>query len=320
MNTYPDLAEVLATLKVVRLPMRTRFRGIDYREVALFKGPYGWGEFSPFLEYGSEESARWLQAGLEAAFEEPLPILREYLDVNATLPAIDDGDEIKRVLALYPGAKCVKIKVEADGDRNRARISKVKELAPSISIRLDVNGAWSADQAVSFLEPISSEIEYVEQPCATIEELREVKRRIDIKVAADEVVRKSEDPLSIDLAGAADLVILKVSPLGGIRRSMRIAAHHGLPVVVSSALESAVGIAHGLRLAASIPDYQSPSGLATGALFTDDVAKLKIEAGRMRACKISDLDQSTLDRLAVEDDRYIWWQNRLRASFEVLEG
>lgn len=316
---YPDLTEVLASLKVVRLPMRNRFRGIDHREVALFKGQYGWGEFSPFLEYGSEESSRWLQAGLEAAFEAPIPLLRDHIDINATLPELDEEDAIKDVLARYPGAKCVKIKLGEDNDRNRARIRKVKELAPSIAIRLDVNGGWSPDEAVEFLAPISSEIEYVEQPCATIEELREVKRRIDIRIAADEVIRKSENPFAIDLRDAADLIVLKVSPLGGINRAMEIASHHKLPVVVSSALESAVGITHGLRLAASIPNYRTATGLGTGALFEEDVVRLEIENGRMRVGEISDLDQSTLDRLAVESDRFNWWQNRLRESYEVLQ-
>ena len=320
MNTYPDLSEVLASLKVVRLPMRTRFRGIDHREVALFKGPYGWGEFSPFLEYGSEESSWWLRAGLEAAFEAPSPLLRDQIEINATLPELDEASEIQAVLDLYPGTKTVKIKVSEDVERSRARIATVREISPSITIRLDVNGGWSADQAVAFLEPISEGIEYVEQPCATIEELREVKRRIGVKIAADEVVRKSQDPFAIDLFEAADLLVLKVSPLGGIKRSREIAAHHKLPVAVSSALESGVGIAHGLRLAASIPDYHRASGLGTGALFTDDVVKSKIEDGRMRVSGIATLDRLTLDRLAVESDRFKWWQNRVRASYEVLEG
>lgn len=320
MNTYPDLSEVLASLKVVRLPMRTRFRGIDHREVALFEGPCGWGEFSPFLEYGSEESAWWLRAGLEAAYEASSPLLRDQIEINATLPELDEASEIEAVLALYPGAKTVKIKVSEDVERSRVRIATIREISPSIKIRLDVNGGWSADQAVAFLEPISEGIEYVEQPCATIEELRELKRRIDVKVAADEVVRKSEDPFDIDLVGAADLLVLKVSPLGGIKRSLQIAAHHKLPAVVSSALESGVGIAHGLRLAASIPDYHRASGLGTGVLFTDDVVKLRIEDGRMRVSGIATLDRLALDRLAVESDRFKWWQNRVRASYEVLEG
>lgn len=315
---YPDLTEVLASLHVVRLPMRTRFRGIDYREVALFEGPYGWGEFSPFLEYDAIESSEWLRAGLEAAFEAPIPLRREVIEINATLPAVDSVDEIEELLALYPGARTVKIKVTDDQERNLARIRKVQGIAPSIKIRIDVNGAWSVAQAVEFLEPIKDQIEYVEQPCATIEELREVKRRVDVKIAADEVIRKSADPFAIDLQGAADLVILKVSPLGGIRRAMKIAAHHKLPTVISSALESAVGIAHGLRLAAALKSEPAASGLATGVLFTEDVARIPIESGRIDIVQIPPIDRASLERLAVESDRFTWWQNRLRESFEVL--
>lgn len=314
----PDLSEILATLHVLRLPMRTKFRGIESREVALFEGPYGWGEFSPFLEYGAVESSRWLQAGIEAAFQPQVPNLRSKVAINATLPAVDSEAEIERILSWYPGAKTVKIKVTEDHSRNIARIEQVRRLFSSIAIRLDLNGAMSVNEAITFLEPLAKSIEYVEQPCESIEELRELKKRIDIKVAADEVVRKSEDPLALDLAGAADLIILKSSPLGGIRSAMKIAEHFSLPVVVSSALESAVGISQGIRLAAALKEEPAASGLATGVLFTDDVARHEIEDGTIEVKNLSTIDRSALDSLAVESERFSWWQDRLRESYEVL--
>lgn len=314
----PDLSEILASLRVLRLPMRTLFRGIESREVALFEGPYGWGEFSPFLEYGAIESSRWLQAGIEAAFHPPVPTLRKMVSINATLPAVDDPSEIARILSWYPGARRVKIKVTEDHARNIARIEEVRRLFPSILIRLDLNGAMGVDEAVTFLEPLAGGIEYVEQPCETIEELRELKSRIDIKVAADEVIRKSKEPLSIDLSGAADLIVLKSSPLGGIKAAMAIADHFALPVVVSSALESAVGISQGLHLAASLKQEPTASGLATGVLFTHDVARHEIEDGAIEVKNLSSIDRSALDSLAVESERFSWWQDRFRESYEVL--
>ncbi len=315
---YPDLSEILATLHVLRLPMRTKFRGIESREVALFEGPFGWGEFSPFLEYDAVESSRWLQAGIEAAFQPKVPTLRSKVAINATLPAVDSEEEIERILSWYPGAKTVKIKVTDDPMRNMARLEHVRRLFPSMAIRLDLNGAMGVDEAVTFLEPLAKSIDYVEQPCESVEELKELKKRIEIKVAADEVVRKSEDPLSLDLTGAADLVILKSSPLGGIRSAMKIAEHFALPVVVSSALESAVGISQGLHLAAALTQEPAASGLATGVLFTDDVARHQIIDGSIEVKNLSSIDRSTLDSLAVEKERLSWWQDRLRECYEVL--
>ncbi len=314
----PDLSEILATLHVLRLPMRTKFRGIESREVALFEGPFGWGEFSPFLEYDAVESSRWLQAGIEAAFQPKVPPLRSKVAINATLPAVDSEEEIERILSWYAGAKTGKIKVSDDPMRNMARIEHVRRLSPSMAIRLDLNGAMSVNDAVTFLEPLAKSIDYVAQPCESVEELKELKKRIEIKVAADEVVRTREDPLSLDLTGAADLIILKSSPLGGIRSAMEIAEHFALPVVVSSALESAVGISQGLHLAAALKDEPAASGLATGVLFTDDVARHEIKDGAIEVKNLSSIDRLTLDSFAVESERLRWWQDRLRESYEVL--
>ena len=251
------LNEILASLQVLSLPTRTNFRSVTKREVALFKGPNGWGEFSPFLEYDPEESSHWLGAGIEAAFGQlPAPV-RDEIEINATLPAVDTKLDVEQILSWYPGAIVVKIKIGGDLASDIERIENTLSINPNFKIRLDVNGGWSVSQATEsvarIIERVGIEkLEYIEQPVATLEELRELK--LPIPVVGDEVIRKAADPFAIDLNGAVDILMLKVSPLGGINRALKIAAHHKLPVVVSSALESAVGISHGLKLAASLPE------------------------------------------------------------------
>jgi O-succinylbenzoate synthase len=200
-----------------------------------------------------------------------------------------------------------------------ARLARIRSLGRKVNIRIDVNGSWTVDQALTNLYAMYEEVgpfEYVEQPCATIEEMRELKSkiRIPLKIAADEVIRKAEDPFALDLKGAADILMLKVQPLGGISRSVAIAEHHQIPVVVSSALESAVGIRYGLELAASVPELNFDCGLATGALIERDVASLAIVDGKI---EISDLNVE-LDGLDVSADRYEWWQNRAMRCAELL--
>lgn len=310
-----EIDEILSSLRVVRLPLITEFRGIKEREVALFEGPYGWGEFSPFLEYDAIESSRWLAAGIEAAFQAPLKKELDSVSINATLPAVADLTQIPMLLERYPGAKTVKMKMTDDLVADEERIRRVREIEPKIQIRLDVNGAWSVEQAVHFLEPLSDHIEYVEQPCQSVDELRELKSKIEIKVAVDEVIRKSVDPFEVDLTGAADLIIIKSSPLGGNRRALAIVDHFALPYVVSSALESAVGIGQGLELAAARKSYARASGLATGSLFAKDVGSHPIKDGAIEVKRIS---PTSLDTLAVGGDRFQWWENRLRECHEVL--
>ena len=276
------LNEILASLQVLSLPTRTNFRSVTKREVALFKGPNGWGEFSPFLEYEKEEAAYWLGAGIEAAFGEIPLTNREEIEVNATLPAVDTKIDVENILSWYPGAKVVKIKVGGDLELDIQRIENTLAVNPNYLIRLDVNGGWTVSQATEsvsrIIERIGIEkIQYIEQPVATLDELRELK--LPIPVVGDEVIRKAEDPFAINLDGAVDILMLKVSPLGGIKRAKEIAAHHKLPVVVSSALESAVGISHGIKLAAALPELKYACGLGTGKLLTNDVAQLPIVDG-----------------------------------------
>jgi O-succinylbenzoate synthase len=316
------IKELLSSMRVLALPMKSEFRGINVREVALFKGDQGWAEFSPFLEYDDNESARWLAAAIEAATTPRPKSLHSSIPVNGTIPATNDRSTIDELVSTFAGVKTFKVKVGENLSEDIARLARIRSLGRKVNIRIDVNGLWSVDQALTNLYAFYEEVgpfEYVEQPCATLEELRELKGkiRIPLKVAVDEIIRKAEDPFSIDLEGAADILMLKVQPLGGITRSLEIANHHQLPVVVSSALESAVGVRYGLELAASIETLSYDCGLATGVLFTRDVAQNSIENGAIALSAANDSDYN-FDGFDVAADRYEWWQNRVMRCAEVL--
>jgi O-succinylbenzoate synthase len=304
---------LLETLRVVALPTTTNFRGVTVREVALIHGEYGWGEFSPFLEYDDTESAPWLACAIEAATQPKPQLFRTEVAVNGTIPALNDREELERVVNSFPGVSTFKVKVGENLLEDIARINTIRSLRPNATIRIDANGLWSVDQAVSFLQSVGN-IEYIEQPCATIEELRELKKQIDVKIVGDEVLRKDKDPFAINLSGAVDYLMLKVQPLGGIKRAHKLAEHHNLPVVVSSALESAVGINYGLTLAASFEEMKFDCGLGTGSLLAKNVAELPIIDGKIH---ISDVVPN-LDGLEVAADRYKWWKNRIMRTAERL--
>ena len=305
---------LLESLRVVALPMKTSFRGITVREVALIKGEYGWGEFSPFLEYDDAESAPWLASAIEAATQPKPKLYRTEVAVNGTIPATNDKEELERVVNSFPGVTTFKVKVGSNADEDIARIKALRALRPNASFRIDANGSLSVEQAVSLLQLVG-DIEYIEQPCATIEELRELKKQINVKIVGDEVLRKAKDPFAIDLSGAVDYLMLKVQPLGGIKRAHQLAAHHKLPVVVSSALESAVGINYGLTLAASFAEMNFDCGLGTGSLLAKNVAELPIVDGKI---EISDVVPH-FDGLDVSADRYEWWKNRIMRTSELLK-
>ena len=318
-----SLEEALASLRVVALPMKTKFRGLQIRETALIQGSAGWGEFAPFIEYGARESLPWLESAIEAATTDFPSGMRNSIPVNATIPDSDDEGEIEKILSWYPGVNTVKIKVGTGIREDLVRIARVRKYLPNAKIRIDVNGSWNVDDAVFNIRTIYGEVagtslEYVEQPVATLEELKELKERliIDVKIAGDEVLRKAIDPFEIDLEGAVDVLMLKVSPLGGIDRSLKLAAHHKLPVVVSSALESAVGISHGLRLASVIPDLEYACGLATSALFVSDVGTIPITNGVM-SVSAPEIDDERLQRFAVSADRLEWWRNRISEVWKL---
>jgi o-succinylbenzoate synthase len=304
---------LLNSLRVVGLSTKTNFRGINNREVALFEGEYGWAEFSPFLEYGDAECAPWLSCAIEAATKPRPKLYRETINVNGTIPAINDEEEISKIVELFPGVKSFKVKVGDNREQDLARIKKVRSLRPDSAIRVDVNGAWTVDEAVSFLK-VAGEIEYIEQPCASIQEMRELKKRVDVTIAGDEVIRKAVDPFVLDLKGAVDILMLKVQPLGGIKRTHDLIDHYELPVVVSSALESAIGIDYGLVLAGSIENLDRGCGLATGSLLAKDVAHIPINNGQM---KISS-PVPNFDGLDVSKERFEWWKNRIMRTAELV--
>jgi O-succinylbenzoate synthase len=259
---------------VYRVPLRTRFRGLEARDGMLVRGPAGWGEFSPFWDYDVPESRRWWAAAHEAAVTGwPSPV-RSAVPVNVTVPAV--GPERAFEIVRSSGCRTAKVKVAEPGQTRADDIARVEAvraaLGPGGAIRIDANAAWDVDTAEARIKELDRvELEYVEQPCPGLDELAALRRRIDVRIAADEAVRRAADPRRVDLREACDVVVLKVQPLGGVRAALEVAEAHGLPCVVSSALESSVGIAAGVALAAALPELPFACGLATVAMFTADV-------------------------------------------------
>ena len=310
------LEEALASLRVLALPMRTTFRSLNIRETALFKGENGWGEFAPFVEYSDQESLPWLESAIEAADKPLSPALRESIPINATVPASNDEAEIEQILSWYPGVDTVKIKVGTGIQEDLVRIAQVRKHLPKAKIRIDVNGSWSVKEAAlnvnAIYEVTGDLLEYVEQPVASLDELKQLREdmSVDVKIAGDEVLRKAKDPFAISLYGAIDILMLKVSPLGGIKRAMDLASHHKLPVVISSALESAVGNSYGLALAARVPNLDYACGLGTSALFKQDVSDIPIVNGAIKATGYP-IDLDRVERYELKGERLEWWRNRI---------
>jgi O-succinylbenzoate synthase len=319
----PALTDLLDRLHVVALPMRVRFRGITTREVALIEGPAGWGEFGAFVEYHPAEASAWLAAGIEAAYRQPPPAHRDRIPINATVPAVAAG-QVAAVLARFPGARTAKVKVAEPGQRladDVARVAAVRELVPTI--RVDANGGWTVEEAVRAAVALTAggPLEYLEQPCATVAELAELRRRQDmpdVAIAADESIRKADDPLAVVRAGAADIAVLKVAPLGGISALLDIAAQIDIPVVVSSALDSAVGISAGLAAAAALPELAHACGLGTGGLLAADVAETPVPVDGFLPVVPVVPDPARLHDLAASPERRQWWIDRVKACYELL--
>ena len=268
----PSVDEILERAHVVALPMAVKFRGITTREALLIDGPAGWGEFSPFIEYAPEESAAWLRAGLEAAFT-GLPEAHGTVEVNGTIPAVED---VEPVLARYPGVNTFKIKVAEPSqslDDDIRRVTAVRRLRPDARLRVDANRGWTVDQAVEAADKLG-ELEYIEQPCATVEELAEVRRRTSTPIAADESIRRAADPYRVAELNAADVAVCKAAPLGGVANLVTIARDLHLDVTVASALDTAVGMDAGL-IAAKLTGSRA-AGLATQRLFVEDVAEPRV--------------------------------------------
>lgn len=322
----PPLGELLADAHVVTLPLVTRFRGIEVREVMLLRGPEGWTEFSPFTEYSDPEAASWLRAAIDFGWSAPPTALRDRIPVNATLPAVPAA-EVDGVLARYAGTRTVKVKVAAPGQGiadDVARVAATRAfLGPEGRIRVDANGGWNVDEAEHAAHALAGfDLEYLEQPCATVTELAELRARLhdwQLPIAADESVRKAEDPLAVARAGAADLLVVKAQPLGGIHRALQIVVEAGLPVVVSSALDSSVGISMGAALAAAIPELDYDCGLATVGLFESDVAIDPLVAvdGAIPVRRV-EADERVLSDRAASNDRVNWWTARVERCYRVL--
>lgn len=305
-------------LRVIALPMVTKFRGLQVRELALLHGPMGWGEFSVFDDYTSNEAAWWLLSAIEAAYLGwPTPV-RTSVPVNATIPAVSP-DEVADVLARYSGCTTAKVKVAEGDDLNRVR-AVLDHLGPQGKIRVDANGAWSVGQAEEMLHKIYSlagqQLEYAEQPCATVEELAELRRRFDgvIKVAADESIRRGTDPYRVKELDAADVIVLKVAPLGGVRQCLALLAEIGLPAVVSSELGSSVGLRAGVALAAAVPELPFACGLATSELFISDVSTHPIRPIH-GAINLHDVNPDRMEEFLAPRERQEWWRERAVAAW-----
>ncbi|RWZ59665.1 O-succinylbenzoate synthase [Labedella populi] len=322
----PDIEELLDSAHVVSLPLATRFRGITVREAVVFDAPLRATEFSPFAEYDDAEASTWLRAAIDFGWAEQPAVLRGRIPVNATVPAVS-ADDVPAILARFPGCRTAKVKVAEPSqtrDDDVARVRAVRDvMGPEGRIRVDANGGWNVDEAEHTIHELAPfDLEYVEQPCASVEELGELRARIrwmGVPIAADESVRKAADPLAVARAGAADVLVVKAQPLGGVRRALAILEQTGLPVVISSALDTSVGLAMGARLAAAVPGLAFDCGLGTAALLAADVTDdplLPVEG----AIPVRDvaLSPELMSRHVADAERTAWWHERIRRCHHLL--
>lgn len=324
--SIPPLSDLLTTARVVSLPLVTRFRGIDVREALLLEGPEGWTEFSPFVEYDDAEASAWLAAAIDFGWHSVPSPVRDVVQVNATVPAVA-ADEVAGVLARFDGCRTAKVKVAEPGQRLDVDIARVRAareaMGPEGRIRIDANGGWNVDEAERAIHALAGfDLEYVEQPCASVDELVELRARLhdwDLPIAADESVRKASDPLAVARAGAADLLVVKAQPLGGIRAALQIVAAAGLPVVVSSALDTSIGLSMGVALAAALPELEYDCGLGTASLLAADVTDtpLRPHGGTLPVGRITP-DAALLDASAASAERREWWVARLERCHALL--
>jgi o-succinylbenzoate synthase len=313
-------------MRVYSIPMTTRFRGITVREGALVEGEAGWGEWSPFVEYPPEEAEAWLRCAEEAAAGDWPVAVRDAVPVNATVPVV--SPEAAHALVLASGCATAKVKVADPGSKladDLARVEAVRDaLGPSGHLRVDANAAWSVEEAVAAiaeLDRAAAGLEYVEQPCASVEDLATVRRRVSVPIAADESIRRAADPYRVRDLGAADIAVLKVQPLGGVRACLRIAEDIGLPVVVSSALETSLGLAAGIALAAALPRLDHACGLATRSLLTADVAAPElVPVDGMLPVSLPLVVPAWADEVEASPERAAWWEARLAAVLAVRQA
>ena len=326
----PNVDELLANVRVVGLPMRTRFRGLDVRETMLIASPTGgWGEFAAFTEYDDTESAPWLACAIERAWDQlpsvaERPVFRDVVRANATLPAVDAAD-VAMILERFGYFRTVKVKVAEPGQALEDDIARVRAARSFVGaagrVRIDANGGWNIDEAEHAIRALEQfDLEYVEQPCMNIDELYEIRSRVHglgIAIAADESVRKATDPVAVARAGAADILVIKVAPLGGVRRALNLIDEAGLPVVVSSALESSIGLGASVDLAMRIEHLDYDCGIATNKLFERDVIpELTNFIGFGVAPGI--VDEKTAEELRVSPQREQWWRDRAARCLALL--
>ncbi|HEX2404725.1 MAG TPA: o-succinylbenzoate synthase [Acidimicrobiia bacterium] len=318
------MSVVLEALELypIRIPMRHRFRRVDHREAVLIKGPAGWGEFSPFPDYPPHVTTRWLAAALEAACSVLPEPGRLTIPVNVTVPAV--APEVAARLVLESGASTAKVKVGEPGqsmEDEEARLAAVRAtIGPEGKIRIDVNAAWDVDTAAIRLASYARfDLEYVEQPVKTLEEMVELRQMIDVPLAADELVRLRPDPLEVAAMGAADILVVKVQPLGGVARTLDIAARAGIPVVVSSALETSIGIYSGLLVASLLPQLPFACGLGTVSLIEGDPTRFPLVSmnGEMEVRR-PEPDPELLERWRPDRDRSAELLRKVRNAAEVL--
>lgn len=316
----PSISDLLASMRVVSIPLKSKFRGVNHREAVLFEGPAGWTEWSPFLEYEDDEAAVWLRAAIEFGWSETPAVRKDSIKINATVGA-EKTRNIPGLLGAFGEFETVKIKVSEPGQtivEDLFRVIRTHEFFPQAKIRIDANGGYSVRNAFEIANEIKIagiELEYFEQPVRTIAEMAEARQllsRIGVKVAADESVRKVSDPVAVAFAGAADILVLKAQPLGGIRSALEVARKANLPVTISSALETSVGISMGLHLAAAIDLPTFDAGLGTVAMFEDDVCDQPLIAkdGTLKVQRVIP-SESKLIRLAASAERIDWWSARL---------
>lgn len=307
--------------------MRVQFRGVNHREALLVRGPAGWGEFCPFPEYDDAESAPWLRGAIEAGWEGFPEPLRQRVAVNATVPAVPAA-EVESVLARFGPVTAVKVKVAEKGQGladDLSRVAEVRRLLPTAGLRVDANGGWTVPAAITALTALAEySLEYAEQPVMDIGGLREVRlellrRGVPVLIAADESVRKESDPLRVAREDAADLLVIKAAPLGGVRRALDIVAQAGLPAVVSSALDTSVGISAGIALAAALPELPYACGLGTVSLMHGDVTATSLapDGGWLPVGPV-EVSGELLDRYAADPQRTAWWLDRLDRVSSLL--
>ena len=319
-----DLPNLLRSAQVFVLPLVNRFRGITVREGVLLEGPAGWSEFAPFRDYDDASCVPWLRAAIESATAPWPPAHRDVVEVNTTVAVVAPEKAAEMVRAS--GCRTAKVKVadpRVDLHADVDRVAAVRDaLGAAGRIRVDANATWTVDEAVEAigaLDAAAQGLEYVEQPCRTLAELAEVRQRVRPPIAADESIRQADDPERVALSGAADIAVIKVAPLGGVRAALRIAAAAGLPVVVSSAVDSSVGLAAGLALAGALPDLPYACGLGTSSLLTADVSShplAPVDGGIKVPARAPEPDRLEFVRADREVTRY--WLDRLHRVAALL--